>query len=76
MGFQLNRVGSWRWLCGFVHRYLFGFSSSLGLVPNCFVLVMLVLGNEGGSPHHMHDCHTRGLRIGLRSIVVLTLYIH
>ena len=37
---------------------------------------MLVLGNEGGGLHDMQACHTQGLRIGLRKIVVLTLNIH
>ena len=31
--------------------------------------VVLVLGNEGGGPHHIQGCHTRGLE-------VLTLNIH
>jgi hypothetical protein len=30
----------------------------------------LVLGNEGGGPHHMQGCHTQGLWIGLRKLVV------
>ena len=36
---------------------------ALGLLPN---YVVLVLGNEGGGPHHMQGCHAQGLRIGLR----------
>ena len=24
------------------------------------MLVLLVLGNEGGGPHHMQGCHTQG----------------
>ena len=37
---------------------------------------MLVLGNEGGGAHHIQGRHTRGLYIGLRKLVVLTLNIH
>ena len=43
------------WLCA---PLLVGLSSSLGPVPN---YVVLVLGNEGGGPHHMQGHHTRGL---------------
>jgi hypothetical protein len=35
------------WLCALL---LVGLWSSLGLVPN---YVVLVLGNEGGGPHHI-----------------------
>ena len=37
---------------------------------------MLVLGNEGGGPRHIQGHHTRGLYIGLRKLVGLTLNIH
>ena len=47
--------------------------SSLGLVPN---YVVLVLDNEDGGPHHVQGCHTRGLWIGLRKLVILTLKFH
>ena len=30
--------------------------------------VVLVLGNEGGGPHHMQARHTWGLWIGLRKL--------
>ena len=33
---------------------------NLGLVPN---YIVLVLGIEGGGPHHMQDHHQHGLRI-------------
>ena len=46
---------------------------ALDLLPNFSVMV---LGNEGGGPHHMQGCYTRGLWIGLRKLVVLTLNIH
>ena len=46
---------------------------ALDLLPN---YVVLVLGNEGGGPHHMQGCCTPGLWIGLRKLVVLTLKIH
>ena len=52
------------WLCV---SLLLGLWCSLGLVPN---YVVLVLGNECGDPHHMQGCHTRGLWIGLRKLVV------
>jgi hypothetical protein len=58
------------WLCV---TLLLGLWCSLGLVPNYVVLVM---GNEGGSPHHMQGRHTHSLWIGLRKLVVLTLNIH
>ena len=29
---------------------------------------MLVLGNEGGGPHHMQGCHIQGLGTGLRKL--------
>ena len=58
------------WLCTLL---LVGLWSSLGLVPN---YVVLVLGNEGGGPHHIQGCHTWGLYIGLRKLVVLTLNFH
>jgi hypothetical protein len=58
------------WLCT---PFLVGLLSRLGLVPN---YVVLVLGNEGGGPHHIQGRHTRGLYIGLRKLVVLTLNIH
>ena len=45
---------------------------ALGLLPNYGVLV---LGNEGGGPHHMQGCYTRGLYIDLRKLVALTLNI-
>ena len=70
---QANWMGSWRWPCGFVHCYRLGLWSSLGLVPN---YVVLVWSNEGGGPHHTQGRHTRGLGIGLRKVVVLTLNIH
>ena len=41
-----------------------------------FDVVMLVLGNESGGPHHVQGCHTQGLWIGLRKLVVWTLNIH
>ena len=68
MVLQANRVGSWRWPCGFAH--------SLPLLLELWVYVVLVLDNEGGGPHHMQDCYTRGLCIGLRKLVVLTLNTH
>ena len=43
------------WLCV---PLLLGLCCSLGLVPN---YVVLVVGNEGGGPHHMQGCHTWGL---------------
>ena len=46
---------------------------ALRLVPN---YIVLVLGNEGGSPHHMQGCYIRGLWIGLRKLVILTLNFH
>jgi hypothetical protein len=47
------------------------------LLLELWVYVVLVLGNEGGGPHHMQGCYTRGLWIGLRKLVVkLTLNIH
>ena len=58
------------WLC---IPLLLGLWCSLGLVPS---YVVLVLGNEGGGPHHMRGCHTRDLWIGIRKLVVLTLNIH
>jgi hypothetical protein len=54
------------WLCIVL---LLGLWCSLGLVPN---YVVLVPGKESGGPHHMQGCHTRGLWIGLRKLVVLT----
>ena len=42
---------------------------SLSRAPN---YVVLVLGNEGGGPHHMQACHIRGLGIGVWKLVVLT----
>jgi hypothetical protein len=50
-----------------------GLWSSLGLVPN---YVVLVLSIEGGGPQHMQGRHIRGLGIGLRKLVVLTLNTH
>ena len=50
-----------------------GLRSSLGLVLS---YVGLVLGNEVGGSHHMQGCHTWGLGIGSRKLVVLTLNIH
>jgi hypothetical protein len=39
--------------------------------------VVLVLGNEGGGPHHMLGYHhTWDLGIGLRKLVILILNIH
>jgi hypothetical protein len=58
------------WLCALL---LVRLRSSLGLAPN---YVMLVIGNKGGSPHHIQARHTRGLYIGLRKLVVLTFNIH
>ena len=58
------------WLC--ISLQL-GLWCSLGPVPN---YVMLVVGNERGSPHHMQDCQTRGLWIDLRKLVVWTLNNH
>ena len=58
------------WLC---IPLLLGLWCSLGLVPD---YVVLVLGIEGGVPHHMQGCHTRNLWIGLTKLVVLTLNIH
>ena len=52
---------------------LLGLWCSLGLVPS---YVVLVLGNEGGGPHHMQDCHTQVLWIGFKKLVVLTLNFH
>ena len=52
------------WLCV---PLLLGLRCSQGLVPN---YVVLVLGNDGGGPHHMQGCHTHGLCIGLRKLVV------
>jgi hypothetical protein len=46
---------------------------NLGLLPN---YVVLVLGTERGDPHHMQGCYTRGLWIGLRKLMILTLNIH
>ena len=57
------------WFCALL---LVGLWSSLGLVPN---YVVLILGNEGGSPHHIKGRHTRSLYIGLRKLVVLTFNI-
>ena len=48
--------------------FLLGLWCSLGLVPN---YVVLVLGNEGGGPHHMQSCHTPGLCIGLRKTIFI-----
>ena len=50
-----------------------GLWSSLGIPPNC---VVLFLGNEGGGSCHMRGCHTQGLEIDLRKLVVLTLNFH
>ena len=58
------------WLCV---ALLLKFKCSLCLVLN---YIVLVLGNEGGGPHHMRGFHTRGLWIGLRKLVILTLNIH
>ena len=58
------------WLCT---PLLVGRRSSLGLAPN---YVVLVLGNEGGGPHHIQARHTWGLYIGSRKLVVLTFNIH
>ena len=69
MVMQANRVGSWRWSCGFA----FITTWALGLVPN---YVVLVLGNEGGGSHHMQGCHAWGLWVSLRKLVVLILNIH
>jgi hypothetical protein len=72
MVLQANLVGLevTVWLC---LPILLGLLCSLGLVPK---YVVLVLGNEGGCPYHKQGCHTRGLWIGLRKLVVLTLNIH
>jgi hypothetical protein len=44
--------------------------SSLDLVPNYVVLVVgnlvLVVGNEGGGPHHMQGRQTQGLGVDQR----------
>ena len=39
---------------------------------------MLVVGNEGGGPHHIQGHHTQGLYIGFKiaTVVVLALNIH
>ena len=51
-----------------------GIWSSLGLVLN---YVVLLLGNEGGSPHHMQKLVIqRALGIVLRKLVILTLKFH
>ena len=50
-------MGSWRWPCGRVALHIIT-TWALGLLPN---YVMLVLGNEGGSPHRMQGCYTWGL---------------
>ena len=42
------------WLC---LSLLLGLWCSLDLVPS---FVVLILGNEGGGPHHMQGCHIRG----------------
>ena len=70
---QPNWVGSWRWPCGFCALLLVGLWSSLGLVPN---YVVLILGNEGGGPHHIQGHHTWDLRNNIRKLVVLTCNIH
>ena len=57
------------WLCV---PFQLGRWCSLDLVPN---YVVLNLGHEGGRPHHRQSCHTRGLWIGVRKLVVLTLNI-
>ena len=54
-----NRTG---WNYGGAHA---GVWSSLDIVPN---YGCLVLGNEGGGPHHMQGRHTRGLWIGIRKL--------
>jgi hypothetical protein len=46
------------------------------LLLELWVYVVLVLGNEGGGPHHMQGRHTHSPWIGLRKPVVLTLNIH
>ena len=70
-GLQANRVGSWRWPCGFCTMTSWALIYySLGLVPN---YVVLVIGNEGGDPRHMQGCHAHGLWVGLRKLVLLTL---
>ena len=58
------------WLCA---PLLVGLSSSLDLVPNYDVLV---LGNEGGGPHHIQGHHTWDLYIDLSKLVVLTSNIY
>lgn len=47
--------------------------SSLGLLPN---YVVSILGSEGSNPHHMQGCHTQGLGIGLKEMVILNLNIY
>ena len=57
------------WLCTSLP---IGLWSSLDLVPNYVTLVlghlMLVLSNEGGSPHHMQSCRTHDLGVNLRKL--------
>ena len=62
-----------RWDHGGSLPLLLGLWYTLGLVPN---YVVLVLGNEDGGPHHLQGCHTRGLWIGSRKLVILTLKIY
>ena len=57
-------------LGGIIEVVVLGFDL---IIPN---YVILVLGNEGGGPHHMQGRYTHGLGIGLRKLVVLTLSIH
>ena len=38
--------------------------------------LVLVLRSERGRLHFMQGCHTQGLGIGLRKLMVLTLSIH
>jgi hypothetical protein len=56
-----------------IHRNTFSLYLTVLAPPN---YVVLVLGNEGGGPRHMQGCHTWGLEIGLRKLMVLTLNIH
>ena len=58
------------WLCA---PLLLGLRSSLGLVPN---YVVLVLGNEGGGPHHMQGSHTQMPMDWLKKLGLLILNIH
>ena len=48
------------WLCALLPVDLW---SSLGVVPN---YVLLILGNDGGGPHHIQGRPPRGLYIGFR----------